>query len=200
MPDTLSLPIRLAALGVGVALWVAQYFLINRMKRPLRARIRTDSRLDAFLPFAPGFMVVYLTTYLFGVLPPLMVNETTLFFRLGVVYATTTLIAATIHVVWPSEIVRAELRGDPRFSARLITWFQRLCKPYGNFPSIHVAFSVVTVLTGYLVAGPLVGSLLLVWALLIAVSTLVTRQHYLLDVVAGGALGGGVAAAAFFLV
>ena len=36
-----------------------------------------------------------------------------------------------------------------------------------------------------MVAGSTVGSITLIWAILIALSTLYTKQHYILDVLAG---------------
>ncbi len=199
MSESLSLPIRLAALGIGVAVWLLQYFLINNIETPRRQRFRPSTALDALIPFVPGFILVYLTTYLFGILPALMISDRALFIRLGVTYGVITLVAAVIHVAFPSSIVRVDVSGERGLSHRLIACFQHFAKPYGNFPSIHVAFSVLTVFTGFMVAGAPVGVLFFVWALLIALSTLVVKQHYVLDVVAGGALGGGVTAIVFLL-
>jgi membrane-associated phospholipid phosphatase len=72
----------------------------------------------------------------------------------------------------------------------MIHLFQRVCKPHGNFPSMHVALSVPAVGACFMAGGPLLGSLTLVWAILVALSTLFTKQHYILDVLAG--LLGGV--------
>jgi membrane-associated phospholipid phosphatase len=40
-----------------------------------------------------------------------------------------------------------------------------------------------------MVGGPVIGNIMLIWAVLIAVSTLYTKQHYILDVLTG-LLGG----------
>jgi membrane-associated phospholipid phosphatase len=199
VPEFLSLPTKATLLVVGYSLWLLQYFLINGIARPRRPWSRPRTAADALFPFVPGFILVYLTTYLFGALPPLLVAETDLFIRLIVAYGVITLVAATIHVVYPSEIERADVRDQMSLANRLLARFQRFCRPCGNFPSIHVAFSALTVLTGFAVGGQVVGWLLLAWAVLIAVSTLVTKQHYVLDVVSGGILGGGVTAAALLV-
>jgi membrane-associated phospholipid phosphatase len=49
-----------------------------------------------------------------------------------------------------------------------------------------------------MVGGPVVGSIVLIWAVLIAVSTLYTKQHYILDVLAGF-MGGLVISTLTFL-
>jgi membrane-associated phospholipid phosphatase len=68
--------------------------------------------------------------------------------------------------------------------------------PYNCFPSLHVAHSVLSALVCYRVHRR-VGVLAIGCASLIALSTLFTKQHYVLDVVAGAFMG-CVAHAIFF--
>jgi len=73
-----------------------------------------------------------------------------------------------------------------------------LCKPYDNFPSTHIAFAVIAAGMIFLSSGPILGSIMLVWALLVVLSTLLTKQHNILDITAGGLLGLAVFALIFF--
>jgi membrane-associated phospholipid phosphatase len=57
--------------------------------------------------------------------------------------------------------------------------------PYNCFPSLHVAYAFVSALTCSRVHRG-VGFVALLWAVLIAVSTVFTKQHYVLDVIGGG--------------
>ncbi len=59
--------------------------------------------------------------------------------------------------------------------------------PYNCFPSLHVAHSLVSALACSRVHRRL-GIIATMFATLVAVSTLFTKQHYVLDVVAGGFL------------
>jgi membrane-associated phospholipid phosphatase len=68
--------------------------------------------------------------------------------------------------------------------------------PYNCFPSLHVAHSFVSALTCHRLHRG-VGAATLAAAALVGLSTLYTKQHYLLDVVAGVALA--FAAHALFL-
>jgi membrane-associated phospholipid phosphatase len=81
----------------------------------------------------------------------------------------------------------------------MLALFQKTCKPYGNFPSMHVGLSVPVVAANFMAGGPVIGGVMLVWAVLIAVSTLYTKQHYILDVLAGVAGGLVISALVFWL-
>jgi membrane-associated phospholipid phosphatase len=61
--------------------------------------------------------------------------------------------------------------------------------PYNCFPSLHVAHSFVSAVTVHRVHRG-VGRWAVVCASLVAVSTLFTKQHYVLDVIAGMLLAG----------
>ena len=83
--------------------------------------------------------------------------------------------------------------------APVIAWSVRLAysidPPYNCFPSLHVAYAYVSALTCYRVHRG-VGVIAAIWAALIGVSTLYTKQHYVADVIAG-ALAAFVAYALF---
>jgi membrane-associated phospholipid phosphatase len=70
------------------------------------------------------------------------------------------------------------------FAAWSLRLLYTLDPPYNCFPSLHVAYSFVSALTCYRVHRG-VGVVAVVWAALIGISTLYTKQHYVVDVVAG---------------
>jgi len=189
MPSELPLTTRLSILLPSLILWVAHYFAINRLSGRNRARTDWSTRLDAAIPFIPRSAMVYLSTYPFGLSPFVLISETKLFAAAAYSYLVITAVSAIINVVFPSQVKRVEDINPDGFLLMLLDRYQRLCRPYDNFPSTHVAYSTVVVGTFFLAWGPGPGSLFLVWALLIAISTMTTKQHYLADVAAGGALG-----------
>lgn len=75
------------------------------------------------------------------------------------------------------------MTGDGILAHSLRTVYD-LDPPYNCFRSLHVAYSFLAALTSYRVHRGL-GLAALLWAALIGISTLYTKQHYAVDVIAG---------------
>ena len=73
----------------------------------------------------------------------------------------------------------------------LAAWNRHIVLTYNLVPSLHVALSVVTLSAYATRCGNLGKGLLATWGAAIALSTLLTHQHHLLDVVTGLILGWG---------
>ncbi|MEW5873384.1 MAG: phosphatase PAP2 family protein [Chloroflexota bacterium] len=199
MNTVLSLPFRLTILAVAVAVWLVIFFTVKRFQAAPRRRLDSSIPLDHKTPFVPQMALVYFSTYVFVVLPFVLLSEARLFWAILGGYAAVTAIATALHAALPSQVQRVEDLAAYGFSGWTLGLFQKICKPYGNFPSMHVAFSVLAVGASYLWAGPVAGSLALVWAILIALSTLFAKQHYILDVLGGVLIGSLVFASVFWL-
>jgi membrane-associated phospholipid phosphatase len=77
--------------------------------------------------------------------------------------------------------------GEADFVSWGITLNQFLDPPYNCFPSLHVGNSYIAAF-GILAAGTSLGIFAMGWATLIAISTVVVRHHFFVDVVAGFAM------------
>jgi len=76
---------------------------------------------------------------------------------------------------------------DEGFFAWSLQFIYDSDRPYNCFPSLHVAYAFLAALTCYRIHRGL-GIAALVYAALIGISTLYTKQHYVVDVVAGALL------------
>lgn len=113
-------------------------------------------------------------------------------------FVSISVLSSLIHAAVPSKIERVERVTVGGLSGWGLALFQKTCKPYGNFPSMHVGLSVPVVAANFMTGGPVIGGVMLAWAVLIAVSTLFTKQHYILDVLAGIAGGAVISALVYF--
>jgi membrane-associated phospholipid phosphatase len=83
------------------------------------------------------------------------------------------------------RVDKAVVSGFAEWSLQL---FYDIDQPYGCFPSLHVAYSFVGALACYRMHRG-VGMVACIWSVLIGVSTVYTKQHFVVDAIAGGVLG-----------
>jgi membrane-associated phospholipid phosphatase len=199
LDTTLPLPFRLQILLLTLLGWLVIYFFVNRLQVEPHRRLDLGLEFDRRTPFVPLFALVYFSTYPFVIQPLIVLSDARQFYWMVACFASISVLSSLIHATVPSKIERVEELNVGGMSGWMLGMFQKTCKPYGNFPSMHVGLSVPVVVANYLAFGPLVGGLTLVWAVLIALSTLYTKQHYILDVLAGFAGGLAIFALTFWL-
>jgi membrane-associated phospholipid phosphatase len=109
----------------------------------------------------------------------------------------TYLLCFTVYLFWPVLGPRewaaagGALAGDPApgLGARMMEALFRAGDAKGTaFPSSHCAASLAAALATWRSWGPVAGRLCLAWALLIALATVYTGNHYAIDALAGLAL------------
>ena len=163
------------------------YFVITSMTRgwPVHA---PELPLDRAVSLQPAWMLVYGSLYVFiGFLPLMVVRASELFRRALASYLAVMLVAYAGFLAYPTLAPRPDVVPGDGFAAWSLRLLYDIDTPYGCFPSLHVAWAFVSALTCYRVhAG--VGWVAAGWATLIAVSTLYTKQHYVVDVIAGAAI------------
>lgn len=172
--------------------WAALNLGINRYVSRRPKHHRTDIALDARLPFVPGFALPYFSAYILGLMGYiLMIGHP----GLGSVlwgYLFLVVVGSLCYVLFPSTVIRREDMKVTGMSTWMLTQFQKLSGPYNVFPSMHFGYSLFSALVGWHYYGLPTGLVLILWALLIALATLLTKQHYILDL-AGGLVVGALA-------
>jgi membrane-associated phospholipid phosphatase len=160
------------------------YFFIAELTRS-RSTYAPEVALDRALSVQPAWMLVYGSLYVLILpLPVLVVRQPELFRRGLQAYLMVMLVAYAGFLLYPTAAPRpAEVLGSG-FAAWSLRLAYSLDPPYNCFPSLHVAYSFVSALTCYRVHRG-VGAAAGLWAALIGVSTLYTKQHYVVDVIAG---------------
>ncbi len=190
MDTTLSFTYRMTLLLLTMVGWMMLYFFVNRQQVDPGRRLDFSTKWDRKTPYWPLFALVYFSTYVLVVQPFFILTDARHFYLMLASFIAISVFSSLIHATVPSKIERVEDITIGGASGWMLDLFQKTCKPYGNFPSMHVGLCVPVVATNFMVAGPVIGSLTLVWAILIALSTLFTKQHYIIDVLAG--MTGGI--------
>lgn len=177
-PYPVSLPMIFLLALVPLYIFIPGMVLGRTLHRP-------ELALDRVVPLQPVWALVYGSVYLFLILLPVFVVRQEEHIRRTVAAYLVVWIAAYVcFFVYPTVAPRpAEVLGQG-----FVVWGLRFLyaadPPYNCFPSLHVAHSFVSALTCYRVHREL-GIAAAFCASLVAVSTLYSKQHYVLDVVGG---------------
>ena len=167
-------------LAFGV--WAGGYFLINRLM--VGAPTYTLAMgWESGIPFLPEFSLVYLTVYWLFLLAP-FTGETPEDSRLYLKgFLILSAVCFAFFILFPVECPR------PPFDVVTLADFglakiHSADKPVNCFPSMHCAVGMYSALT-LLRRNRKNGLLALLLMINVGIATLVTRQHYLADVVGG---------------
>lgn len=177
------------AWGLGAAaLQTAIYFFIGNAHFA-RSTELLRTRLDDAIPFLPATAWFYLPIYAGIFIIAMACFRTRVHFDRALAGVGVIMLAGLAgHRLVAAEYPRPILH--PPFgsvSHTFMAWVQTIDPPGNVFPSLHVAHTSSLALFLHHENPPL-GRVVIVLALLLAVSTLTTKQHFLADVVAGFAL------------
>lgn len=141
--------------------------------------------VEQAIPFLPGFIWIYFSMFLLWPIQPLFLEATEIR-RLSGQLVAAALIAGVCflllpaHLAWPRAVPVDPLLGS------IFRHLFAVDRPHNLVPSLHVASSAL--ILGALAdhhRRPLLRACWGLWLALIALSTLFTHQHHLLDVVMG---------------
>jgi len=186
--QSLARPYRVRVSMVLLVALVPLYIMIPEFLPP-RTRHVPELALDHVLPLIPSWAVVYGALYLFLILLPVfVVRQDQLIQRTVYAYLLVWITSYIFFfVVYPTAAPRpAKVIGEG-FAMWGLRALYSSDPPYNCFPSIHVAHSFVSALACGRVHRRL-GIIATICAMIVAVSTVFTKQHYVLDVIAGGFL------------
>jgi PAP2 superfamily protein len=158
----------------GAASWLAS----------LRADVGTWAfNWERSLPFVPWLIVPYVSLDMFFVVAPFLCRERTELVAFRRRMAMTIVIAGAMFLLIPLRF--AFPRPVPTdWTAPIFRVLHGFDRPFNMFPSLHIAILMIVAGTYHRHTRGFVRWLLDGWFALIAVSTLLTYQHHVIDLVA----------------
>ena len=180
-PYPVRWPMVLLVALVPLYLFIPDFALDDTFHAP-------ELALDRMIPVQPVWSLVYGALYMFLiVLPVLVVRHDEHIRRTVFAYLTVWLTSYVVFLVYPTVAPRPEVVTGDGFAAWGLRGLYGADPPYNCFPSIHVAHSFVSALTCLRVHRGL-GIVSIFCATIVGISTLYTKQHYVVDVIAGALL------------
>jgi membrane-associated phospholipid phosphatase len=180
-PYPVSIPMVVLLMLVPVYVYIPGFVSGRTLHAP-------ELSLDRAVPLVPSWALVYGSLYLFLiVLPVFVVRQEEHIRRTVLAYLTVWATAYVCFLIYPTVAPRpGEVVGEG-FAVSGLRFLYSADPPYNCFPSIHVAHSFVSALAVHRTHRA-VGVAATLCAVLVAASTLFSKQHYVLDVVAGTVL------------
>lgn len=140
--------------------------------------------LDERIPFMPDFVWAYLLYYPVCFLPALLIGPIRAFRRVALAYAFEFMVGFLAFAIFPIHMIRPAFAVvDP--STAVLRMIYNLDPGYNIFPSLHVANAFLVALIFFKLRNRREGATLTGVAVLIALSALAVKQHYVVDVAAG---------------
>ena len=178
-------------LGAAQTLWwVVIYGGANWLTslHPYRVPIHLGAELH--IPFVPVMIFGYFSIALVFLIAPFVLRTRQELHALTAALAVVIFVAGLSFLAVPCELGFPPVprSADEGVLIKLCAWARWMALPHNMVPSLHVALSAVCLAAYAEPAGPVGKLLLAAWAALIALSTVLTHQHHLLDVATGLAL------------
>lgn len=174
-----------AAAAVTLSLAIpGPYFLLQYFPmRPVHEL--TPGALDTWVPFLPASIWIYQSLYPLLLAAGIFTGRKQDLKRFVRAMLASSAAAFLIFLVFPTSVPR------PQQSDGLYAFWTTLEKSSNAFPSLHAAFcAILLCMVPRVVHHRFVRAFAFLWIAAILVSTLTTRQHILVDLLAGGFTGG----------
>jgi membrane-associated phospholipid phosphatase len=172
----------------NVVFWAGYLFLSRHAFFPVHTLPMTW--LDKWAGFrGPVWSFVYESNFLLGLTPWLITSRETLR-RYVLGFALLSLVSFAVFALFPVASPRPEIIDK---GGRFLVFITHVDGPLNAFPSLHAGTLVYTLALARRIFNPKLKPVLvmgaLVWATMILFATLATKQHYAIDLVAGGLIG-----------
>lgn len=175
-----------------VGIWLLAHLVANeRAARSERVIYSTKTVLDDTIPFRPNMAIFYFSGFILGNMAYIMLNSTESFPLIALGYGIQFVASISLYLLYPCRIDRYENFIPDSIPGYLLATFQRISKPFNSFPSMHVSFCLFSALSVFGFGSRSEGFVMIVWTVMVALSALLTRQHYVIEVLMGAVLGAG---------
>jgi membrane-associated phospholipid phosphatase len=175
-----------------VLLFFVPHLLIYSLVQKLYQRNDFDfyTSIDALIPFVPEFIWIYHTlapVILFTTI--ILIKRRDCFFTAYMACALAGVSLTIFYFLFPAYYPRGGLIEEITISEWLVNWTRIIDDANNTFPSSHVTYSWLMFLSvmncDMVKKFKSIRVLYMLWAILVAISTLLLKQHFIVDVGSG---------------
>jgi len=182
---------RWAAVGAAMFTgWAVSYLLISRVPEPEKV-LYLSAELESHISLRPAYALLYVLLYPIFLLPYFVVRERSVLRRLVIANLIMIVGSSVCFVGCPVGVARPPLPEQMDLGVWVLRQVWGTDAPWNCMPSEHCMAAMIATLACW-ESDRRVGAFAFLATFAIGLSTLFTKQHYLVDVVVGFTLGIGL--------
>lgn len=185
LPEAYSVALKSSVLALVVAFYTAGYLVINRFNDYRDRYYDVSLWFEKDIPFVPSMILIYSLVFVLIVVLFLVIDNMPDFWDICARFLIMTMICFAIFIVYPVRMYfRPEIPAGGDWINAMVGFYFWLDKPYNLFPSMHLSASFFSAFY-CLKKGLVLGWTAMGMAVVVGISVVLLKQHYILDVVAG---------------
>lgn len=175
---------------IGILVFIfceSNYALTNHLTNTMAPHLLSLTAVDKIVPFFPQTIWLYLSEIILCVAVYFVAKERVNLVRYLVGVLAVTISAVVIFSIFPTIFPRTYYpipANIDHWTLSLFNWLRIIDLPTNCLPSLHVCYSCMACFV-FLQEQKKKFPFFFIWAMLICLSTLTTKQHYFLDVILG---------------
>lgn len=165
---------------------IALFYLYLPINRAYGEVISFRSFVDSWIPLSTFFVIPYISYFIFLIFSWAFFIKYKFFLLLSqtlIAVIISTIFAYIFYFVFQNSVDRPVIESKNIFDS-IYLGINSQVPPYNAFPSLHVAISAICLLA-YRQLKAKIYPWMVVWVFLIIISTVLTKQHYFLDIIGG---------------
>ncbi len=143
---------------------------------------------ERFIPFVPLMIVPYMSIDLFFVAAPFLCRTDRELATFSKRIVAAIAVAGICFLLFPLRFAFERPHASGWLGA-VFDWFRGMDQPYNLLPSLHIAFRTILAQLYHRHTRGILRAASNAWFMLVGLSTVLTYQHHVMDVVTGFALG-----------
>ncbi|HQM44836.1 MAG: phosphatase PAP2 family protein [Syntrophaceae bacterium] len=168
-----------------VSFYTVGYLGINRLNAYRDSYYDVSFWFEKDIPFVPSFIIAYSLVFVLVAILFLMLENMADFREMVTRFFIMTLICFAFFLILPVRMnFRPEMVMTDDWITQAVCFYFWIDQPYNLFPSMHLSASFFSAFY-CLSKKRMVGYVSMIMAILVGISVVLLKQHYILDVVAG---------------
>lgn len=172
-----------------VAFYTVGYLGINRINDFRNHYYDVSLWFEKDIPFVPYMIIGYSFVFLLVAILFLIIDNMPDFWDMCIRFFNMSLLCFIIFLIFPVRMdLRPEVIMTNDWISQLVCFYFWIDHPYNLFPSMHLSASFFCAFY-CMRRGPVIGTITMIMAVIVGISVVLLKQHYIMDVVAGFIVG-----------